>query len=185
MKTYHLSQSGRRTALLLLIGSFIIWVFALWTFRRSLSLSYNPLLFWDSLRTALLGTNGQGLSIGQIVPALLMLVLIVVTPFVIWNILEEWSASYTPTEQGLRFSALGVDLVYPWEGIRSLVTVDADSEEPLDELELQEDYTKQIKNPVLRFLHGQAFGRTKLPIYAGVEGRDELLAEIRRNAQVS
>src|SRR5262245_22202966 len=117
MKMYRLSPSGRRTALILLVGALIIWGFALWTFRRTLGISYSPLLFWGSLRAAIQGESGQGLSIGQIVPALLMLVLIVATPLVIWNILEEWAAVYTPTDAGLRFTSLGVALTYPWSGI--------------------------------------------------------------------
>jgi len=44
------------------------------------------------------------------------------------------------------------------------------------------DYTGQIRNPLLRFLHAQAYGRKKLPIYAGVTERDQLLAEIRQRA---
>jgi hypothetical protein len=184
MKTYRLSSSGRRTALILLVGALIIWAFALWTFRRTLGISYNPLLFWGSLRAAIQGADGQGLSIGQIVPALLMLVLIVATPLVVWNILEEWAAAYTPTDTGLRFASLGIDLVYPWAGIGAIRHLDEDSDEPMDELLLREDYTRQIRNPLLRFLHGQAYGRTKLPLYAGLQERDELLAEIRRRAEL-
>jgi hypothetical protein len=179
MKTYRLSPSGRRTALILLVGALIIWAFALWTFRSTLGISYNPLRFWGSLRAAIQGDQGQGLSIAQIVPALLMLVLIVATPLVIWNIFEEWSAAYTLTDAGLRFASLGIDLTYPWAGIDAIRRVDDDSDEPLDELLLREDYTRQIRNPLLRFLHGQAYGRKKLPLYAGLEDRDELLAEIR------
>jgi hypothetical protein len=178
MKTYRISASGRHTALILLIGALIIWAFALWTLRSTLGISYNPLQFWGTLRQSV----EQGLSISQIVPALLMLMLIVATPLVIWNILEEWAAAYTPTEGGLRFESLGVALSYPWQGISAVRRVDEDSDEPVDELILNEDYTRQIRNPVLRFLHGQAYGRTKLPLYAGLENRDELLAEIRRRA---
>jgi hypothetical protein len=185
MKTYRLSPSGRRTALILLVGALIIWAFALWTFRRTLGISYNPLLFWSSLRAAIQGQSGQGLSIGQIVPALLMLVLIVATPLVIWNILEEWAAAYTPTDAGLRFASLGVDMTYPWAGIGAIRRVDDDADEPIDELLLREDYTRQIRNPLLRFLHGQAYGRTKLPLYAGLQDRDELLAEIRQRASLA
>jgi hypothetical protein len=182
MKTYRLSPSGRRTALILLVGALIIWAFALWTFRSTLGISYNPALFWSSLRAAIQGENGQGLSISQIVPALLMLVLIVATPLVIWNILEEWAATYTPTDDGLRFDSLGVAVTYPWDGIGAVRGVDEDSDEPMDELLLREDYTRQIRNPLLRFLHGQAYGRRKLPLYAGLQDRDELLVEIRRRA---
>lgn len=185
MKTYRLSSAGRRTALILLVGALIIWAFALWTFRRTLGISYNPLLFWGSLRAAIQGADGQGLAIGQIVPALLMLVLIVATPLVIWNILEEWAATYTPTDSGLRFASLGIDLVYPWAGIGAIRQLDEDSDEPMDELLLREDYTRQIRNPLLRFLHSQAYGRRKLPLYAGIQERDELLTEIRRRTDLA
>ena len=178
MKTYRLSSSGRRTALILLVGALIIWAFALWTFRSTLGISYNPLAFWGTLRQSV----EQGLSVSQIVPALLMLVLIVATPLVIWNILEEWAAAYTPSESGLRFESLGVALTYPWPGIAALRRVDADADEPIDEVILREDYTGQISNPALRFLHRQAYGRTKLPLYAGLEDREALLDEIRRRA---
>ncbi|MBK9715676.1 MAG: hypothetical protein IPO81_31005 [Kouleothrix sp.] len=178
MKTYHLSSSGRRTAIILLVGALIIWAFALWTFRSTLGISYNPLELWGTLRKSV----EQGLSISQIVPALLMLVLIVATPLVIWNILEEWAAAYTAAEDGLHFSSLGIMVTYPWRGIVAVRRADEDSDEPVDELVLREDYTRQIRNPLLRFLHGQAYGRTRLPLYAGLEDRDELLAEIRERA---
>lgn len=178
MKTYRLSPAGRRTALILLIGALIIWAFALWTFRTTLGISYNPIEFWGTLRQQI----DAGLSIGQIVPALLMLVLIIATPLVVWNILEEWAAAYTPAEEGLRFTSLGLDLTYPWAGISAIKRVDEDSDEPVDEVVLKEDYTRQIGNPVLRFLHGQAYGRTKLPLYAGLADRDELLEAIRQRA---
>jgi hypothetical protein len=181
MKTYRISPSGRRTAIILLIGALIIWAFALWTFSSTLGISYNPIQFWGTLRQSV----EQGLSISQLVPALLMLVLIVATPLVIWNILEELGAAYTPADDGLRFSSLGVRLTYPWPGVGAINRVDEDSDEPMDELVLKEDYTGQIRNPLLRFLHAQAYGRTKLPIYAGVEQRDELLAEIRQRASLA
>jgi len=180
MKTYRISPSGRRTALILLIGALIIWVFAIWTFGSTLGISYNPAAFWGTLRASI----EQGLSISQIVPALLMLVLIVATPLVIWNICEELAAAYMPAEDGLRFTALGVELIVPWAGISAIRRVDEDSDEPMDELLLREDYTGQIRNPLLRFLHAQAYGRTKLPIYAGVADRDNLLSAIREHAEL-
>ena len=176
MKTYRISSSGRRTTIILLGGALIIWGFALWTFRSTLGISYNPIEFWGTLRASI----EEGLSVSQIVPALLLLVLIVATPLVVWNIREEWAAAYTPAEDGLRFASLGVALTYPWTGIGAIRRVDEDSDEPIDELILNEDYTRQIRNPILRFLHAQAYGRTKLPLYAGLEDRDELLEEIRR-----
>ena len=178
MKIYRISSSGRRTALILLVGALIIWIFALWTFGSTLGI--NPVAFWSTLRASI----EQGLSISQLVPALLMLVLIVATPLVIWNICEELAAAYTPAEDGLRFTALGVHLTVPWDGIGAIRRVDEDSDEPMDELLLREDYTRQIRNPLLRFLHAQAYGRTKLPIYAGVADRDDLLAVICQRAEL-
>jgi hypothetical protein len=84
----------------------------------------------------------------------------------------------------LRFSALGVKLILPWAGISAIRRVDEDSDEPMDELILREDYTSQIRNPLLRFLHAQAYGRTKLPIHAGVADRNDLLAVIRQQAEL-
>jgi hypothetical protein len=179
MKTYRISSSGRRTALILLVGALIIWVFALWTFGSTLGI--NPVAFWSTLRASI----EQGLSISQLVPALLMLVLIVATPLVIWNICEELAAAYTPAEDGLRFTALGVTLNVPWAGISAVCRVDADTDEPMDELILREDYTSQIHNRLLRFLHAQAYGRTKLPIYAGVADREDLLALIGEHAELA
>jgi hypothetical protein len=178
MKSYRLSSSGRRTALILLVGALGIWAFALWTFRTTLGISYAPAELWSSLRQRI----DEGLAISQIVPALLMLVLIVATPLVIWNILEEWGAAYTPADDGLHFVSLGVNLLYPWDGITAVRRVDPDSDEPVDEVVLARDYTGQVRNQLLRFLHAQAYGRAKLPLYAGLEDRDELLAEIRRRA---
>ena len=178
MHTYRLSRSGRRTTLILLVGALMIWAFALWTLRSTLNISYNPFLFVSSLQTTL----AQGLTVAQVVPAILMIVLIVATPLVIWNLLEEWAASFTPTEQGLQFESLGVRLVYPWSGLVGVRRVDDDDDEPIDELLFDADYTRAIANPLVRFLHGQAYGRTKLPIYAGLEERDALLQVIAERA---
>lgn len=178
MKTYRLTAAGRRSAAILLIGAIIIWAFALWTFRSTLGISYNPLEFWGTLRASV----EQGLGVGQVVPALLMLVLIIATPLVVWNILEEYDASYTPAEDGLRFSSLGVRVTYPWSAITGMHSVDEDSDEPMDELALDQDYSGQIGNPALRFLHRQAYGPKRLPLYAALQDRGELIEEIRRRA---
>ena len=181
MKSYRLSAAGRRTALILLVSALIIWAFALWTFRSTLGSSNDAQAsFWSAFQANI----AQGLSIGQIVPALLMLVLIIATPLVVWNVLEEWAAVYSVTDAGLRFESLGVDVLYPWLGIVSVQRQYEDAAEPVDELILNSDYTRQIRNPVLRFLHGQAYGRKRLPIYAGLEQRDDLLHEIRARASL-
>jgi hypothetical protein len=165
MKIYQLSPTGRRTSLVLLVGALIIFAFAIWTLQSSVAQAL---------------TSAPG--IGQIVPALLMVALLVATPLVVWNLLEEWSAGFAVTPEGLRFTSIGVDLTYPWSAIRGLRAVDDDSEEPMHELLLDADYTGQIRNPLVRFLHGQAYGRLKLPIYAGIADRDALLDDIRAHA---
>lgn len=180
MKTYRLSTVGRRTTIILLIGALAIWGFALWSFSSTLGISYHPSFFWSTLTKSI----DEGLTISQIIPALLMLVLIVATPLLVWNLLEEWAATYTPTESGLRFESLGICVVYPWQAIQRVQRVDDDSDDPIDELHLTDDYTNQIRNPFLRFLHAQAYGRQRLPIYAGLENRDELLTEIRHRANL-
>ncbi|MGQ9927217.1 MAG: hypothetical protein ACUVS4_10130 [Chloroflexaceae bacterium] len=175
MKTYRLSAAGRRNVLVLLVAALLIWVFAFWSFASTLRISYNPVRFWASLQESL----AQGLSVGQVVPALLMLVLIVATPLLIWALLVEWAAVYTPTPDGLRFETLGVRVVYPWDCVRSVHRVDADADEPFDELLLDSDPGTQIGHPLTRFLHRQVWGADRLPIYSGLEERDELLAAIR------
>ncbi|HEU4328023.1 MAG TPA: hypothetical protein VFS21_33105 [Roseiflexaceae bacterium] len=182
MDTYRLSASGRRTALILMVSALIIWAFALWTLRSTLGSTDDPALgFAEALRINL----DRGLTIGQIIPALLMVVLIVAAPLVIWNTLEEWDAAYTVADDGLHFRSLGIALTYPWSGITALRRADDDVDEPVDELLLADDYTRAIRNPLLRFLHRQAFGRDRLTVYAGVERRDELLAAIRSRASLA
>lgn len=177
MKTYRLSAVGRRQTMILLLAALLIWIFAIWSFASTLRISYNPFQLWPSLQESL----AAGLGVGQVVPALLMLGLIVATPLLIWSLLEEWAAAYTPSAEGLRFaSLLGITLLYPWAAISALERADDDPDEPLDELLLRADHSAQTSHPLLRFLHRQAFGGKRLPIYAGLEERDELLAEIRR-----
>lgn len=176
MSTYRLSPAGRRSTLVLLIAALLIWAFAVWSFASTLRISYNPLQLWPSLQQSL----AEGLGVGQIVPALLMLVLIIATPLLIWALCEEWSAAYSPTPEGLRFESLGVRMFFPWASIGGLRPAEH-SDEPLDELLLEGTQGAQIANPLVRFLHRQAFGANRLPIFAGVERRDELIAEIRRH----
>jgi hypothetical protein len=168
MKTYRLSASGRRTTLVLLIGALLIWAFAIWTLRSSLAT-----------------VGSEPLTIGQIIPALLMVVLIIATPLVVWNLLEEWSSAFTPSEAGLRFTANGVDLIYPWSGLQAIRATDDDNDEPMHELIWDRDYTSAIRNPLIRFLHGQAYGRTKLPLYAGIADRQELVQTIRQYSNLA
>jgi hypothetical protein len=163
----------------LLIGALMIWVFALWTLRISLATSSDPSA---SLIQALRENLDRGLSIGQIIPALLMAVLLVAAPLTVWNILEELGAQYTPTDAGLRFTSFGIALTCPWGSVVGIRRLDADADEPLDEVTLNDDLSTQIRNPLVRWLHRQACGARRLVIYSGLEDRDDLLREIRVRA---
>jgi hypothetical protein len=181
MKIYRLSPAGRRMSMVLLGGALLIWAFAIWSFASTLGMSFIPAVFWPSLQQSL----SAGLGVGQVVPALLMLVLIVATPLLIWGLLEEWAAAYTSDDKGLRFESLGITLSLPWSDVAGLRRADDDGDEPLDEIILRQDAAAQIANPLLRFLHRQAYGGRRLPVYVGLEDRDGLLSDIRRNAAAS
>mgnify|MGYP000184111025 CR=1 FL=1 len=181
-KTYRLSRRGRRTAYLLLAGSLLIWLFALWTLKNTLRIGVRPQTFIPSLQALwgrLSGTAGS-MTAEEIIPAVIMLALALVVPLLIWNILEELRASYTVGPAGITFRSLGIELSYPWSEVVSLRPVDEEAEEePLDELVFRNSRLSSIRNPLLRFLHAQAYGRRRLPLYGGLEGREELLERIR------
>lgn len=181
-KTYRLSRRGRRTAYLLLVGSLLIWLFALWTLKNTLRIGLRPQTFLPSLQALwgrLSGTSGT-MTAEEIIPAIIMLALVLVVPLLIWNIIEELRASYTVGPAGITFRSLGIELFYPWSEVVSLRPVDEEAdEEPLDELVLKNSRLSSIRNPLLRFLHAQAYGRRRLPLYGGLEEREELLERIR------
>jgi hypothetical protein len=184
MRTYRLSPAGKRQILVLLLAALLIWAFAVWSFASTLRISYNPLQLWPSLQQSL----AAGLGVGQVVPALLMLVLIIATPLLFWALLVEWAAAYTPGAHGLQFETIGATLSLPWAAIRGVGRADEGDgpqdeaqPQPFDELLITGDTSAQIANPLVRFLHGQAIGHGRLPLYGGVERRDELIAEIQRH----
>ncbi|MGQ9829341.1 MAG: hypothetical protein ACUVSW_15895 [Roseiflexus sp.] len=176
MKTYRLSPSGRRSAIVLLIGALIIWSFALWTLRITLATGSDPSA---GLLQTLQENLNRGLSVGQVIPALLMVVLLIATPLVLWGILEEWGAQYTLTDDSLHFASFGVALTCPWDHISDIRRLEDDAEEPLDAIIVRDDLSSQIKNPLVRWLHRQACGTRRLLIYPSLEDRDDLLQEIR------
>jgi hypothetical protein len=184
MKTYRLSPAGKRQVIVLLLAALLIWAFAVWSFASTLGISYNPLRLWPSLQQSL----AAGLGVGQVVPALLMLALIIATPLLFWALLVEWAAAYTPGADGLQFETIGARLSLPWDAVRGIDRADDGvgshdeaQPQPFDELLLTGDTSAQIANPLVRFLHGQAIGHGRLPLYDGVERRDELIAEIQRH----
>ena len=180
--TYHMTRESRRQAIILLVGVASLWVFALWTLTT---------LFQD------------GLSGVEWVSILLMLAILLVAPLVAWALLEEANSRYIVSDENLRYQSLGgVDITYNWSELSaaqgagkgrlarfflgddieepprevSVSSTDGDSEEETNLLRVP-DHSTHIANPVARILHGLAHGST-LPVYGGVENRDELLATI-------
>ena len=182
-KTYRLSRAGRRMAYLLLAGSILIWGFALWTLKNTLKIGLRPQNILPSLNLLakrILGFQGtQPLTAEEAIPAIIMLVLAIVVPLLIWNIVEELRSSYTVGPGGITFRSWGIQLSYPWTEITALHPVDEETEEPLDELIVRTSRLPSIRSGLARFLHWQAYGRNKLPLYSGLEERDDLLARIR------
>jgi hypothetical protein len=182
-KTYRLSRAGRRMAYLLLAGSLLIWAFALWTLKNTLKIGLRPQNILPSLKLLakrLLGLGGAApLTVEEAIPAIIMLVLVVVVPLLIWNIIEELRAAYTVGPDGITFRSWGIQLSYPWTEVAALRQVDEESEEPLGELVVRNSRLSTIRGGLARFLHWQAYGRHKLPLYSGLEERDDLLARIR------
>jgi hypothetical protein len=121
----------------------------------------------------------EGWSAAQIVPALLMVAAIVAAPLLAYNLVEEASASYVVREDGLLFGVLpGVKVLYPWSAVRGFGPLDPEESEPAYELRVDSRAMQQLHSPLLRWLHQQAWGRSRVPIYAHVAGRDELINEI-------
>lgn len=181
MQAHQLSSAGKRTILAMLVGALIIWAFALWTFRSTIgSVPGEPELGFF----AALGRNlSQGFGIGQIIPALLMLVLVVATPLVFWNLIVEYAADYTATEQGLQFHSFGIALDLPWTTMTTLRT--AEEVERGSALMFDRDITQHIGNPLVRLLYRLNYGRSSLPIYATLDERAALLDEIATRSGVS
>lgn len=177
MKQYRLKTNGRRAVAALALAALIGWGWALWKLQdvlssESVQISYGqPGTFAQAIT--------QGLTVSQIVPALLLLVLIVALPVLLWNLIEEWSTTYTVRDDGLIYDTVqGISVLYPWHTIKSVRRADPDAREPAYEMIVSEDGICQISSRVLRWLHQQAFGSTRVPIYAHVVDRDELLHEI-------
>lgn len=181
MKTYRLDQNGRRATLLLMLGALAVWLFALWKLPDALS-TENVQVSYLRLPSTLAAVIADGLSVSQIIPALLFIVLIVVAPLLIWNLLEEWSTTYVVRDDGLEYDTVqGIKVLYPWQAIKGVRIVDPEARAPDYEV-LVDDEICQIRSRLLRWLHRQAFGRSRIPIYARVGERHELIAEIVNRA---
>jgi hypothetical protein len=181
MKTYRLDSNGRRATLLLMLGALVFWLFALWKLPDALS-TENVSVSYLRLPSTLAAAITDGLNVSQIIPALLFIVLIVAAPLLIWNLLEEWSTTYIVRDDGLEYDTVqGINVLYPWKAIKGVRIVDPEARAPDYEV-LVDDEICQIRSRLLRWLHRQAFGRSRIPIYARVGERHELIAEIVNRA---
>lgn len=171
MRTYRLSTVGRHTTLILMAAAVLIGSFALYTLPGTLGIRYTQLAttFDAALR--------KGLGLGQLIPAGILIVMLIAAPLLLWSLLEEWSTSYTVADDGLTYRTLaGIVLHYPWTAVRSLK--EGEDADAIAELVIAPEASPRIRNPLLRWLHRQAFGLNRVPIYPEVEAHDELLAEI-------
>jgi len=175
MKTYRMTASGRRLTLILMLAAVLLWIFAVWALQGVLRIRYLDLA--ATFRAAL----RDGLGVGALIPAGILIVMAVAAPLLLWNLAEEWSTRYTVADDGLTYRTLpGIVLHYPWSALRELRA--GEGEDAMGELIVRPGALTQIRNPILRWLHRQAFGNQRVPLYAGIEARDELLNEIIRRA---
>lgn len=208
--TYRMSKEGRWQAVILLLGVISIWVFALWSLITILDggisgvewvsallmlgiLAVAPLVAWALLEeaNAQITTNDAGItyrSFGGV------------------DIAYEWDdlAGFERKGQRGRIARffLGDDdeLEIKEEPVTRTETTavapnnDDNENDNTDEnvsedepetvtVKLRNNHYGQIENPLVRFLHRQAHGGT-LPIYGGLENRDQLLDEIATHSEL-
>lgn len=171
MKIYRLASSGRRLALTLMVGTCLLWCSAIWLFQTALGIDYTD------LGTTLRSTFQDGLGAERLIPAGVLLAMIVSAPLLLWSLWQEWSTSYTLSDAGLTYRTAAATLQYPWTAIRGIALED---DETLGAVLVTPDVLKQVGNPLSRWLYRQAFGADRVPLYAGIESRDELVQEITR-----
>lgn len=164
--TYRLSSAGRWKIGALLAATLLLWVLAL------VMLAGIWALRWFSTPAA-----PSSLTEGQAVPAYLFLAMILAGPPLAWDLLTELTARYTVEPAGLRFQALGLNVQYPWEAARSIRRTDqrGGAAGKVDVL-----FDTPPRTSLVRMLHPQSYGRSRVPIYADVLERDSLLATIRQ-----
>lgn len=175
MKTYRLTPAGRRTTIIMMIAVILLWVFALWMLPTTLGVRVLE------LRSTLDAAIDTGFRVSQLIQAAILVLMIVSAPLLWWSLWEEWNTSYTVSDDGLTYRTIkGIALHYPWTHVRELRADGDDRAEVL----VSNEGVMQIRQPFLRWLHRQGFGPGKIPIYAGVEARETLIAEIIRRSNI-
>ncbi|GAC1647813.1 MAG: hypothetical protein NVS4B8_20630 [Herpetosiphon sp.] len=75
--------------------------------------------------------------------------------------------------------------MYQWNQVYDVRRSSEPRDDAIDDILVDPQAVRQIRNPLLRGLHLLALGRTRLPVYAGLEDRDGLVARIRARSQVA
>lgn len=171
--TYTISRSGKLNLLLIMLATLVVWLFAAWLLADTLQFK------WTEFATTFKPQRwsaGQpdSWSDGQKTTAYFLLVVLFGAPFVVWDVLTEWFASYMIDEHGVQFTTLGLRQHHAWATLRELRT----SNQP-NEHEARIDVVTNETTPISlwrRFFHRRTVHR--LPIYATVANRDALLATL-------
>lgn len=189
--TYAMSKPGRRQALVLFVGAASIWVFALWTLVTilengitgvewvSLVLMLGILLVAPMVCWALLEEAYSQISTGDWGIRYRTLAGIDLTYS--WEEIAGFKGK-SDRSRVARFFLGDEGEGKSGERVRD-VEADGDIEKESEDepetrlLEVRQDRTGQITNPLVRFLHRQAHG-THIPIFSGLENHSMLTGEI-------
>ncbi|HYP39724.1 MAG TPA: hypothetical protein VEX13_05120 [Chloroflexia bacterium] len=189
--TYSMSREGRRQALVLFAGAVSIWVFALWTFVTILEngitglewvssvlmlgiLLVAPMVGWALLEEAYsrVTTSDRGISYRTLAGIDLTYS---------W---EEVAGFKSKGSRGrvARFFLGDEGHAKSGDKVRDVEAdgdIDKENEDEPETrlLEVRQDRTVQIANPLVRFLHRQAHG-AHVPIFGGLENQGALTGEI-------
>lgn len=166
---YRLSAAGRWKLAALLAATALCWLLGLVLYRQA----WAPPPAEGAARPPL-----QGL----VVPGYLFGALLLAAPLLAWDLLAELTARYAVLPEGLRFRSLLLDVTYPWQRLQSLKPAGRGA------AGFQPGRIDVTAAPaplalVGRLLHPQTYGRHRVPIYADVAGRDELVAAISRQLE--
>ncbi|GAC1385605.1 MAG: hypothetical protein NVSMB42_05150 [Herpetosiphon sp.] len=168
---YHLTALGRRTTLALIAGTVVLLLTVVWMLGN--------VLHWGRLGSA-------DLRAEVVVPGALLVVALVALPVMLWGLGEEWMTSYTISDDGLIYQTWRpIRIVYQWNQVYDVRRSSEPRDDAIDDILVDPQAVRQIRNPLLRGLHLLALGRTRLPVYAGLEDRNGLVARIRARSQVA
>lgn len=189
--TYPMCREGRRQALVLFVGAVSIWVFALWTFVTILEdgvagvewvssvlmlgiLLVAPMVGWALLEEAYsrVTTSDRGIRYRTLAGI---------------DLTYSWEEVAGFKSKSSRGRVARFFLVDEGEGKAGERVRDVEADGDIDKenedepetrlLEVRQDRTEQIANPLVRFLHRQAHG-AHMPIFGGLENHSALTGEI-------